>query len=239
MNDSVLMSHRMSAADRREPPRFEPDFVPRNLLRDIVFVRLLTDILRGHYRSGQRLRLDTIAHDLRVSRTPVREALVSLEILRLVHVQRYTGVIIAEWGVENMVERVRVAEQLLAVEPEQLPGPRRLFDPVPLRDCVSEAGAFAVLTEWVLHRVGRPISADWVASQRPAIDMFYRDDIAEGNGIDMTADPHARREALITAQGAAVSDDHERCRTVLLEYADMLAQVHERFQHRPTAGREH
>ena len=61
----------------------DPNGIRRSLLRDAVFARLLDNVLRGVYRRGQRIRLDDIADDMGVSRTPVREALVPLETLRL------------------------------------------------------------------------------------------------------------------------------------------------------------
>jgi hypothetical protein len=231
MTQSVVMP-------RPEPRRLEPDIVPRNLLRDIVFSRLLAAILRGQYRVGQRLRLDGIAGDMRVSRTPVREALVSLEILRLVHVQRYIGVVIADWSMQDMIERVQIVHHLLRAPDENAPVDQAPpFDPSPLRDCTSEAGTFAVLAEWVLHRLARPISADWVCSQRPALDVFYRDDIAAVHAIDMTNDAAARMDLLVTAQGAAVSSDTLRCATALRQYAMLLAAVHEPFRHLPADAR--
>jgi hypothetical protein len=231
MTQSVIMP-------RPEPRRFEPDVVPRNLLRDIVFSRLLAAILRGQYRVGQRLRLDGIASDMRVSRTPVREALVSLEVLRLVHVQRYIGVVIADWGVQDMVERVRITHHMLRAPEENTPvDAAPPFDPLPLRDCSSEAGTFAVLAEWVLHRFARPISADWVASQRPALDVFYRAEVAAVHAIDMGNDAGIRHELLVTAQGAAVAGDSVRCASALRQYATLLAAVHEPFRHLPAEVR--
>lgn len=235
MSDAVLM--------QRPETTTESDGVvggvPRNLLRDAVFSRLLSSILRGEYRRGQRLRLDAIAADMRVSRTPVREALVPLETLRLVSVQRYVGVVIANWGVENMVERLRILQDMLrmighgtAERDRECAGDG--FDPVVLRDCLSEAGVLALMAEWVLRRRGRPVSADWLASQRPALDMFYTVDVAAVHGIDMAIGRRERLGVLGRAQDAALADDLDGCIDALDDHAGAIAVVQERFLHRPS-----
>lgn len=119
MREGVVMGHHR---DRAAPGVIAPLEVPRNLLRDAVFARLLGAILRGDYRRGQRLRLDEIAADLGVSRTPVREALVPLESLQLVLVQRYVGVVIADWDVDHVIERLRLVRRLLADPPVRRAG---------------------------------------------------------------------------------------------------------------------
>jgi hypothetical protein len=234
MSDAVLMQRPETATESDGVV----GGVPRNLLRDAVFSRLLSSILRGEYRRGQRLRLDAIAADMRVSRTPVREALVPLETLRLVSVQRYVGVVIANWGVENMVERLRILQDMLRTidgapdDASCATGER--FDPFGLRDCLSEAGVLALMAEWLLRRRGRPVSADWLASQRPALDMFYTVDVAAVHGIDMAVGRRDRLGVLGRAQDAAIADDLDRCAAALDEHAGAVAVVQERFIPRPS-----
>jgi hypothetical protein len=205
--------------------------VRRNLLRDEVFLRLLTRILRLEYRRGQRLRLDAIASDMGVSRTPVREALVPLETLRLVSVQRYVGVVITAWGVENMVERLRIVQNMLDVPPSE----RRMitsaeaWDPSELDGCSSQVGAFAAMAEWVLRRYGNPVSADWLASQRPALDLFYSVDIAAVHGIDMSLGTADRVTLLVDAQAAVLAHDLRRAVVALDAFADAVATIGDRF----------
>ena len=63
---------------------------PRSLA-DIVTDRLRADIVDGRYDLGQTLRETALAHDLGVSRTPVREALTRLEMEGLVVVEQPRG----------------------------------------------------------------------------------------------------------------------------------------------------
>ncbi|WP_186317670.1 GntR family transcriptional regulator [Curtobacterium sp. 9128] len=208
----------------------DPLGVPRSLLRDAVFFRLLDRILRGEYRRGQRLRLDTLADDMRVSRTPVREALVPLEMLRLVSVQRYVGVVIAQWSVDQMKERIRVACTMLAEPPVTADAPAERFDPFWIRECMSEAGAFVELSAWLLRRTGASVSADWVASQRPVLDMFFTDDVAVANGIDAVVDRRRRQTLADAARTAAMRGDRQECTRLVLELGDLLVALPDRFR---------
>lgn len=208
----------------------DPLAVPRNLLRDAVFARMLRSILRGDYRRGQRLRLDALADDMQVSRTPVREALVPLEAMRLVIVQRYVGVVIAPWTVGQMVERVRIAQAMLLDPPASCAPTDEPFDAVALRDCLSEAGAFVELAVWVLRRSGAPVSADWLRSQQPVLDVFHTDDIARANGIDVGADWSSRMHLVKAARAAALVDDVGQCAARLTELSELLIGLPERFR---------
>ena len=51
----------------------------RRGLRDAVYDRILDQLLRGETEAGGRLSIETLARELSVSATPVREALVQLE----------------------------------------------------------------------------------------------------------------------------------------------------------------
>ncbi|PZF57187.1 hypothetical protein DEI92_13605 [Curtobacterium sp. MCBD17_034] len=206
--------------------------VRRDLLRDAVFTRLVHRILRGEYRSGQRLRLDGIAAELGVSRTPVREALVPLEALRLVQVQRYVGVVIAPWTPAHMVERVQIAQGLLAVpyptssierHRSDPPVDVGAFDATALRACRSDAGRFAVLAEWTLRRLDRPVSADWLAAQLPVLDAFYMREVAGRHGLDVAVGAAERASSLASALGAVWDEDLVAAIRHLDAFADALA----------------
>lgn len=212
------------------PRQHETVGVPRSLLRDAVFLRLLERILRGEYRRGQRLRLDAIAHDMRVSRTPVREALVPLEALRLVSVQRYVGVVIAQWSIEQMNERIRLGCAMLAEPPATAVATAEPFDPAWTNDCLSEAGAFVELAAWLLRRAGSAVTADLLAAQRPVLDVFYTDDVAVANGIDAAVDRRRRMRLLDGASAAARCDDLALCGQLVRELGASLIALPERFR---------
>ncbi|MBT1624079.1 GntR family transcriptional regulator [Curtobacterium flaccumfaciens pv. oortii] len=208
----------------------DPLGLRRSLLRDAVFLRLLDNVLRGEYRRGQRLRLDTIAEDMRVSRTPVREALVALESHQLVTVQRYVGVVITHWSAGQMTERLRIARALVVDPPVSGAGRDDRFDPAWLRECRTEAGAFVELAAWFLRRRGAPVSADWMLSQRTVLDTFFTDDVALANGIDAVVDRARRLDLVDQAVQAAERDAVDDCAVVLLELAAALIALPDRFR---------
>lgn len=87
-------------------------------LRDVALNKLRTAILRGDLPPGRRLMEITLANELGVSRTPVREAIRKLELEGLVVVSPRRGATVAgitQEGVKNVLE-VRRALEDLAVE---------------------------------------------------------------------------------------------------------------------------
>lgn len=73
-----------------------PREVARRGLRDQVYDALLDLIVRGSVAPGERLRIDGLAASLRVSQTPVREALANLERTGLVIREGFKGYRVAE-----------------------------------------------------------------------------------------------------------------------------------------------
>lgn len=207
----------------------------RSLLRDAVFAIVLENVLLGVYRRGERLRLEQLAEDLRVSRTPVREALAPLESLRLVSVQRYVGVVIAHWSVEQMCERLRIARTMLVEPPGDGTGTADRFDRRVITDCRTEAGCFVELAAWVLRRSGASVSADWVESQFAVLDVFFTDDVCAANGIDAAVDRRHRVALVERASAAAERDSVDRCADALVELVDALIGMPERFRMKASA----
>lgn len=79
--------------------------VQRRALRDQVHDRILADLLDGTVQPGQRLSIDTLARELAVSPTPVREALVQLERTGLVTREALKG-----YRVAPPLDREQLAE---------------------------------------------------------------------------------------------------------------------------------
>ncbi|MGF3057057.1 GntR family transcriptional regulator [Microbacterium sp. YY-01] len=67
------------AAGQKTVKRGWDSAIDRRGLRDHVYDRILTMLLSGEVEPGERLSIDTIARQLEVSPTPVREAMVQLE----------------------------------------------------------------------------------------------------------------------------------------------------------------
>lgn len=63
---------------------YESDSTDKSSLRERVFQTIRQSILDGKYKAGDTLRESAIAHELNVSRTPVREAIRQLQLEGLV-----------------------------------------------------------------------------------------------------------------------------------------------------------
>lgn len=227
VRDPGAMDRSSSSGNDRVP---DPNGIRRSLLRDAVFLKLLENVLRGVYRRGQRLRLDDIARDMQVSRTPVREALVPLEALRLVSVQRYVGVVVAHWSVGQMVERLRVARAMIADPAPGCQGVDEQFDALAFRSCLTEAGALVELGAWYLRRRGAIVSADWLTAQRAVLDTFFTDDVAVANGIDAVVGRRARVQQVERAAAAAERGQLDECAAALVGLAEDLIALPDRFR---------
>jgi DNA-binding GntR family transcriptional regulator len=87
-------------------------------LREVVFVTLRSQILRGDLKPGERLMEITLANKLGVSRTPIREAIRMLEHEGLVVMVPRRGAHVANITQQelNDVLEVRLSLELLAIE---------------------------------------------------------------------------------------------------------------------------
>ncbi len=89
---------------------------PRSLADDVAD-RLREAIVSGRFGPGERLREETLAKSIGVSRGPVREALARLEREGLIVIRRNRGAIVARLSDEDLDEvySLRVAIEVLAV----------------------------------------------------------------------------------------------------------------------------
>jgi DNA-binding GntR family transcriptional regulator len=78
---------------------------------DAVYEALRRNILDGELPPGHRLRSDVLANELKVSRTPVREALRKLETEGLVDASR-SGLVVRQSSEEDLVEIFYLREAL-------------------------------------------------------------------------------------------------------------------------------
>ena len=84
-------------------------------IRDIVYQRIRTAVLRGKFRPGERLMEEQLARELGTSRTPVREALRKLEVEKLVSYHPHKGVIISEVCVQELHDLYEIRVQVEAI----------------------------------------------------------------------------------------------------------------------------
>jgi len=87
-------------------------------LRDIVFEKLQKAVFSGKFKSGDRITEKEIAEELKVSRTPVREALYRLASTGLIKIIPHRGFIISRWSskeIKDVIE-LRIALEIFAVK---------------------------------------------------------------------------------------------------------------------------
>jgi DNA-binding GntR family transcriptional regulator len=87
--------------------------VERRGLRDAVYDRILDQLLRGEAEAGSRLSIETLARELSVSATPVREALVQLERTGLVTREALRGYRVAPPLVADQLDELFQARLML------------------------------------------------------------------------------------------------------------------------------
>lgn len=86
--------------------------VPPRSVVDEAYNSLKKSIVEGVYRPGQRLRALRVANELKISRTPVKEALVRLEQEGLIRREQGSGFIVRGLSVREILNLYRVREVL-------------------------------------------------------------------------------------------------------------------------------
>jgi DNA-binding GntR family transcriptional regulator len=93
-----------------DSPRVEP--VQNMPLAEQARERIRASILDGTLRPGERLTIEQLAAELRVSRTPVREALKALEQDGLVHLLPHRGAVVESVALEEVHHRFTIRAML-------------------------------------------------------------------------------------------------------------------------------
>jgi DNA-binding GntR family transcriptional regulator len=93
-------------------PRLLPGHGTAGTTADAVYRFLRQRIINGDLPPGERLRSDALANKLKVSRTPVREALRKLETEGLVTQSGRTGLVVRELTEQDLTEVFYVREAL-------------------------------------------------------------------------------------------------------------------------------
>lgn len=200
------------------------DFGGKRALVDGVFESIASLIIDGHLRAGERANIEHLARALRVSATPVREALARLEAEGLVTKENLKG--------------YKVAQPLDARGFDKLFQLRALLEPEAAKLAANRIGAY----ELVGLRAGvdymKSATAEGPISNQHFEDFksFVEEDanlhriIAESSGNELLADaigrlrPHMHQYRLRFERAIAeeTNDEHEAI-VVALEIADSAA----------------
>jgi DNA-binding GntR family transcriptional regulator len=197
------------------PDRSVPD-IDRRGLRDRVYDRILDILLSSEMEPGARLSIDTLAKQLKVSPTPVREAMVQLERTGLVTREALKGYRIAPPLGRAQLDELFEARIMLEVEAARLAAPRaEAFLPALLRAHEHHHRMAERLTDLMLDgRIPIPTVHDYFNADH-AFHLVILD--AAGNRYvrDMYANlgalTHRMRQAVIrgTSDVAEAAAEHE------------------------------
>ena len=124
----------------------------RRGLRDRVYDRILEMLLEGEVEPGARLSIDTVARQLDVSPTPVREAMVQLERTGLVTREALRGYRVAPPLEGDQLAELFDARRMLEVEAARLAGHHVAALLPPLRRALEH---HARESERILERLDR------------------------------------------------------------------------------------
>jgi DNA-binding GntR family transcriptional regulator len=75
-----------------------------DVLKNTIREKIIELILSGKFKPGERIKEHTLSRQLQVSRTPLREALISLEQSKLVRSEPNVGFTVQEMSVEEIEE---------------------------------------------------------------------------------------------------------------------------------------
>jgi DNA-binding GntR family transcriptional regulator len=140
--------------------------IERRGLRDHVYERILELLLGGGLEPGTRLGIDTIARELAVSPTPVREAMVQLERTGLVTREALKGYRVAPpLGADQLAELfdARLMLETTAARMAAPAGPDMLEDLRGAQDRHARAGE-AVAAALTTGRVEPALTAEYFAA---------------------------------------------------------------------------
>lgn len=210
--------------------------IAQRLLGDTVFERLLADIISGRFTPHERLRVDDLAYELAVSRTPVREAITRLAWTGFVEVARNSHTQIADWDATDMHDRLVMAGRLVALA---LTDSR--FDLSELRIASPEdetaqnegrrTGSDAdiqlfleVAEDITFSPWSRSVNRVLVELLHP-LALYFTSPVLAAHGVDLSRDERPRTACLSGLADAVRAGDRESAKRQVLDYVTHLAPL--------------
>ncbi|WP_228549970.1 GntR family transcriptional regulator [Curtobacterium sp. VKM Ac-2887] len=192
----------------------------RRLLSDQAYDVLLRRVVRGEMAPGERINVDAIAEELRISRTPVREAVTKLSWMRFASVERNARTMVAEWTAEDMRHRLIVVGRLaalMAADPE-LP----LDELGAAVEGAEDVDAYLGAIEYLVGRASNRVAAHAVADHVVPLRMYF-DVLESAHGITCRASAGEREEALRAMRAGCASGDRQAVGIAVNAYTELLA----------------
>lgn len=185
-----------------------PDCLARGALRHAVVNRVMAEIFHGDLPAGTRLIVQKIAARFGISATPVREALVELEAVGLVHFVHNRGAVVKPFGPGELRDVFRV-RRILETESTRLACTR--IDPGALRDLREETARLA----------GGAGGDDW-AEREMAADRRLHQMTAEACGSSRLYDEIERYNSLVQALREIVGNRRQAQQRAMEEHLAVI-----------------
>lgn len=207
--------------------------IAQRLLGDTVFERLLADIISGRFTPHERLRVDDLAYELAVSRTPVREAITRLAWTGFVEVARNSHTQIADWDATDMQDRLVITGRLVTLA---LTDPRFDLSELRLSDPEADAPAhtarpdadiqlFLELAEDItLSPWSRSVNRVLLELLHP-LALYFTSPVMAAHGVDLARDMRLRTACLGGLADAVRAGDRESATRQVLDYVAQLAPL--------------
>ncbi|HEY5848889.1 MAG TPA: GntR family transcriptional regulator [Microlunatus sp.] len=196
--------------------------VSRKGLRDQVYDSVLELLMSHVLKPGERLGIDSLAHTLKVSPTPVREALVHLERTGLVTREGYKGYRVAAPLSEREMTELVDAREMLEVQATQWAGDKltAALPDLRLAHALHTAATVDVLERLRTEHVDLQAYRDYfVADERfhQEIMKAAGNRFLTGMATDLGAHQHRMRQTIIRGEYDVAQ--------ALAEHAAILAAV--------------
>lgn len=195
----------------------------RTMLRDDVYDALLEMLLTSQFSAGQSISIDSVARQLGVSPTPVREAMVQLEHTGLVSREALKGYSVAPPLTEEQIEQLADARSVLEVATTERAA-RLAETTLPELRAAYEAHAEAVRILDERTRAGEELSSADVLEYFRA-DWHFHDVLIRATknrflvqmASALGSNVHRHRQTL----GSGIADAHE----ALAEHKEILDAI--------------
>jgi DNA-binding FadR family transcriptional regulator len=176
----ILASRRgIDMTSTREPAASVVRFAP---MHDQILPHLRRDIVENRWKSGERLSEPLLCKQFDVSRTPLRQALKTLEAEGLVRLVPHVGAVVTDPGATEIRETMEILiglEQLAAIRVAQSRPPlvlqeiRRIFREMKQAARRGEASRYYELNnDFHLSIVREPATNRWPTCTRKSCGMF-------------------------------------------------------------------
>lgn len=204
--------------------------IDKGSLADRVYAQVLHEIVSGALPPNSKVDLNTLARDFDVSRTPLREAFLTLKQINLAQVTPYTSTLIADWGPLDMAER---SVTLGHVAASTLLPPTGAEGSVCLAAARGEPGGvarddidqFGSICDALIRTSLPKTHAAILRVHAEPLFAYLRSRGPVGHGIDLASTRRERQRLMARARSCVSLGDRVETAGAIVSYAYCLAKT--------------